>query len=147
MSNKKTVTARVNKQMADEIQDLDIPVSRVIEAGMNYFNKLDETQKKIFILENSPQIGQIIDETDGDIPEEILELSLEKIVSLINSSTSNFTSSLMLEMAKGDKKNKSIIAGAAALSSVVNVKSKLKEGIKSNRLKKLLEEAKKNNND
>ncbi|MGM0411175.1 MAG: hypothetical protein ACQEQF_10500 [Bacillota bacterium] len=142
MADKKVVTARVEKGIAEEIQELNIPLSRVIEAGMNYFNKLDDYEKKVWLIENTPGIDDIVQQSDGKIPEELLELSLEKLISLITSSSSNFMSNLMLEMARSEEDNAPMAAGFAALTSVMAASNKLKEGIKSDKLRKIIEDAK-----
>ena len=74
----RSVSARVNDETLDNFNS-EIPLSRVIEAGIIHFNELSEEEKVVFMLKNSPQTKDIIKEL-GETPEEIKEMALEEVI-------------------------------------------------------------------
>lgn len=57
--DKQVITARIDVDVVDEIKSMEVPISRVIEAGLNYFISLDDTEKKMWFLQNSSEIKSL----------------------------------------------------------------------------------------
>lgn len=79
-NEKQVVTARIDKELVQQVKDIDVPVSRVVAAGITYFLKLSDTDKKKWLLNNTPEIE---DKLKGEIPSELLALPIGAIMSMI----------------------------------------------------------------
>lgn len=50
------VSAKLLKGLVDAVKDDEVPISRVIEAGVNYYAGLSESEKKEFLLSHTPGV-------------------------------------------------------------------------------------------